>query len=772
MHTMGRFRGVFLTALMAVAGASAPALAEEVSDGRGLIQEMHRFNAQEGWARTGSALLLTRNGGASWADNTPSRGLEGISGGWFLNPAQGWLVGVNPQASGQLFMLELTEGGRSWNERLVPASALDSDNRYARAQIQFVDAQRGSILGKQATGTALSVGHLLRTEDGGRSWQRLPPPPSAGRFTFIDSERGFLVSAPTAEKLYATEDGGKSWRELSLAPGLVLHDLPAFRTPREGLVAVTIPGEKSRVVTFATRDGGRTWQEDASISLPVESSTEPAIAALSERGELAALAVKNVLLSVSNGDAVPLAGSVGPAAIQSLSFTDSQGWALVAEGACDERSCQQASRVVELDLGARKLAPREVLARSFSERREAGGMTPSASTTSLDKGIDKCAASTSGEMQSWKTYSPYKDANIYIGGSMRGCSQPNLTSSWVSTVFAQGWRLIPTWVGPQAACTTYGSRVSYDTATARTQGLNEASAAVSAAQALGLGTNTPIYYDMENYNETDASCNASTRAFINAWVERIKALGYIAGVYANAYDAQKDMIPGSVSQVPDSVWIASWYCNAGTASCSWTPTVFGIPGLSDSYWTNNQRIRQYWGDHNETYNGVTFTIDSNYANAPVATSGGTSGGSFTCDDGDACFTQYGPTTYWHRETLCGGSSIGVNGDLIWTYTDTTLANYARWKPNFSGTGGAATYSVAVFIPRCYATSQQARYRIYHNGVSDYATVNQNNAYDAWVTLGSYYFRNDGTEYVELVDNTGEALSLNRQIAFDAIRFSR
>ncbi len=80
--------------------------------------------------------------------------------------------------------------------------------------------------------------------------------------------------------------------------------------------------------------------------------------------------------------------------------------------------------------------------------------------------------------------------------------------------------------------------------------------------------------------------------------------------------------------------------------------------------------------------------------------------------------------------------------------------------------------MAAFIPRCYATSQQARYRIYHNGVSDYVTVNQNNASDAWVTLGSFYFRNDGTEYVELADNTGEALSLNRQIAFDAIRFSR
>jgi len=774
MHTLGRFRSVFVTALIAVASASAPALAEEAADGRGLIQEMRRLNAQEGWARTGSALLLTRNGGVFWNDITPSRGLEGVSSGWFLSSAQGWLVGVSPQAPGQLFVLETTEGGRSWSERLVQTSALDADNAYARAQVHFIDAQRGWLLGKQATSSAFSVGQLLRTEDGGNTWQRLPPPPAAGRITFIDSERGFMVGDPVAEKLYATEDGGKSWRELSLLPGYVLYDLPAFRTPREGLVAVTVPGEKPRVVTFATRDGGQTWQEDASISLPAGDYTEPAIAALSESGQLVALAVNNSILSPSNvARPLPLAGTLGPAAIQALSFTGSQGWALVSEGACDERSCQQSSRVVELDVGAQLRAPRDVLARSFSERREAGGMTPSASTTSFDKGFDKCTAATSSQMQTWKTYSPYKDANIYFGGSARACAQPNLTSSWVSTVFSQGWRLIPTWVGPQAPCSSYGTRISYDAATARTQGLNEASAAVSAAQALGLGSSTPLYYDMENYNETDAACNTAVRAFVNAWVERVKGSGYIAGVYGNAYDAQKDMTSAVISRPPDAVWIASWVCGGGTTSCNWTPTVWGIPGLSDSYWASNQRIRQYWGDHNETFGGVPFTIDSNYANAPVASSGGSTGGSFTCDDGDACFTLYGPSQYWHRETACGGASVGTGGDLYWTYVNgTTTSNSARWKPSFSGTGGAGSYAVAVFIPRCFGTTTQAKYRVYHNGVTDTVTVNQNNAYDAWVTLGTFYFNNNGTEYVELADSTGDSSTSYLQLSFDAVRFSR
>ncbi|MBN1208714.1 MAG: DUF1906 domain-containing protein [Myxococcaceae bacterium] len=763
-----------LTALVAVAVAAAPARAEQSADGRGLIQEMRRLSSQEGWARTGAALLLTRNGGASWGDITPSRGLEGVSGAWFIDAAQGWLVGVDPLAPGQLFVLETADGGRSWNEQLVPTSVLEKDSVYARAQVHFLDAQRGWLLGKVATSAAFSVGELLRTEDGGKTWQRLPAPPAAGRIVFIDGERGFMVGAPVAEKLYATEDGGKSWRELSLTPGYVLHDLPAFRTPREGFVAVTIPGEKPRVETFTTRDGGRSWQEDASIALPAGDYTDAAIAALSESGQLVALAVNNSVLAPSSLESpLSLTGALGPASIQALSFTGAQGWALVAEGACDERSCQQASRVVELDTGARLAAARDVLARSFSEPREAGGVAPLASTTSFDKGFDKCAAATSSQMQAWKTSSPYKDANIYFGGSARACAQPNLTSSWVSTVFSQGWRLIPTWVGPQSPCSGYSNKFSYDVATARTQGLNEASAAVSAAQALGLGSNTPLYYDMENYNETDTACNAAVRAFVNAWAERVKANGYIAGVYGNAWDVQKDMSPAAISLPPDAVWIASWACAANTTSCGWTPTVWGISGLSDSYWTNNQRIRQYWGAHNETFGGVQFNIDSNYANAPVATSGGGTGGSFTCDDGDSCFTLYGPSQYWHRETACGGSSVGTGGDLYWTYVNgSTTSNYARWKPNFSGTGGAGSYSVAVFIPRCFGTTQQAKYRVYHNGVTDTVTVNQNNAYDQWVTLGSFYFNNNGTEYVELADSTGESATSYLQISFDAVRFSR
>ncbi len=753
-------------AVVALALAASPALARPLADSSQLLRGMHRVDASQGWALSGASLQWTRDGGATWMDITPHNGIEGLSSTGFVDGAQGWLAGVNTEAPSQLRVLLTADGGRSWSERSVAASALEAGDVYSRAQAHFLDARRGWVLGQVASSSALSLGTLLRTEDGGETWQRLPPPPAAGHIVFVDQERGFLVGAPTFEKLYSTEDGGLSWQELSLAPGLGFYGLPVFRSPREGVVAVTLPGVQPRLATFATDDGGQSWKEEASLALPAGDYTDPVPAAFTE-GRLVALAVGGAVhLMGADEGVLPLSGALSAASVLSLSFAGEQGWALVAEGTCDERTCQRATRLVMIDA-----TPRDLLSR-LSIEAPSEPLEQLGATTSFDKGFDKCAAATTSQMQTWKTSSPYKDANIYYGGSARACSQPNLTSGWVSSAFAQGWRLIPTWVGPQAPCSGYSNKFSTNATTARTQGLNEASAAVSAAAALGLGAGTPLYYDLENYNETDTTCTTAVRAFVNAWVERVKQNGYLAGVYGNAYDAQHDWRAGVIANPPDAVWIASWVCSGGS-SCGWTPTVWGIPGLSDSYWTSNQRIRQYWGDHNETYGGVTFAIDSNYANGPVAGSGGGTGGTFTCDDGDSCFTLYGPSQYWHRETSCGGSSVGTGSDLYWTYVNgSTQSNYARWKPSFSGTGGAGSYSVSVFIPRCFGTSQQARYRIYHNGVSDYVTVNQNNLYDQWVTLGTFYFNNNGTEYVELSDATGESATSYRQISFDAVRFTK
>jgi len=142
--------------------------------------------------------------------------------------------------------------------------------------------------------------------------------------------------------------------------------------------------------------------------------------------------------------------------------------------------------------------------------------------------------------------------------------------------------------------------------------------------------------------------------------------------------------------------------------------------------------------------------------------GGTTPSTVIVDDQSAGFTRYGPSTYWYQ------ASIGYSAHMWYTYVNgSTKSNYAQWKPALPSSG---TYTVSVYIPNNNATAQLAQYRIYHNGVNNYATVNQNSYYDAWVTLGSFAFSGNGTEYVELADNTGEAVSTYRKIGFDAVKF--
>jgi hypothetical protein len=713
---------------------------------------------------------------------------------------------------------------------------------------------------------------------------------------FASAERGFMTGAPVPERLYRSLDGGRSWQQVSLAIRAahgqpLYYALPRFTTAVDGTLSVTVAGRRPRLLTFVTRDGGSTWVPARSLVLPGGDYSEPVPASLTSTGDPAAFAAGSSIVREPSGQGRPLTNRLAPAAaalpgrtaaargipsVGALSTDeDGSGWALVAEGHCTAGTCTQTTRLVGVD-GSGGSA--DLLVRAWVE---SAPPQTAASTTSFGKGFDQCAAGTVAQMQTWKTASPYQDANIYHGGSSRACGQVNLTASWVSAVFQQGWRLIPTWVGPQAPCSSFGNKFSYTASTARAQGQAEADAAVNAAAALGLGPGTPVYYDMEYY-PTSSACSVGVQAFVDGWTERVKARGYLSGVYGTATNTQTDWRPGLFANVPDAAWVAAWACT-GTAPCGFTPSVFGIPGLSDAYFTNNQRIRQYWGDHAETWGGVAFTVDANYANAPVAVADGaawpdlvvdsvstspasplagqavsfsavvrnagavatpagaavgvsfrvdgtqvatgsvaslaagasvtiagtgtwaatagthtlaavadpggliaeaneannqvsraiTVGGGvaqFVCDDGDSCFALYGPSAYWHRLTTCGGTALGYGGDMYWTYVNgTVVSNYARWTPAL---GGSGTYTVSVFIPRCYASSQTAKYKVVHGGVTEYKTVNQYPYYDAWVSLGTFSFTGTGGEYVELADATGESYTTKRILAFDAVRWVR
>lgn len=238
---------------------------------------------------------------------------------------------------------------------------------------------------------------------------------------------------------------------------------------------------------------------------------------------------------------------------------------------------------------------------------------PEGNGTNQGKGFEACAAPSTSTMQAWWSNTPWSWVGVYVGGAVRACSQPNLTSTWFNTTYAQGWRYQLIWVGPQAPCTTFGSRISYDTATAYQQGKNEAVSAWNAVHNLGFGnaTNTPIVYDMESF-PNDASCRAAVKSFMQGWVDQLAvAPAQVSGMYGSACGSYVQDL-ASLARPPFYVWPAAW---------DGDPSVYHVSCVSTSSWTNHQRVKQYQGGHNETWGGVTLNIDTDCADGPTAAGG-------------------------------------------------------------------------------------------------------------------------------------------------------
>jgi Rv2525c-like, glycoside hydrolase-like domain/Sortilin, neurotensin receptor 3, len=231
------------------------------------------------------------------------------------------------------------------------------------------------------------------------------------------------------------------------------------------------------------------------------------------------------------------------------------------------------------------------------------------------QGFDVCTLPSVSTMQTWWNHSPYSFYGLYLGGIQLPAQCAVANATWVSAVHQQGWSFIPTWVGPQAPCSPWSHKMSADPAVSYLQGRQEAEAASNQAYALGLTNNglggTIIYYDMEVFGGASLACRQAASSFMNGWVERLGELGNLAGGYGARNSYITDW--ASLVHAPVDVWVASWYANYYDPYAS----VSSIPWL-DGLWLNHQRIRQYAGDHHESWGGIGITIDSDVADGSVA----------------------------------------------------------------------------------------------------------------------------------------------------------
>ncbi|ROQ26534.1 peptidoglycan hydrolase-like protein with peptidoglycan-binding domain [Streptomyces sp. PanSC19] len=283
----------------------------------------------------------------------------------------------------------------------------------------------------------------------------------------------------------------------------------------------------------------------------------------------------------------------------------------------------------------------------------------------LGKGFDTCAAPSQAAMNAWQAGSPYSAVGVYISGSFRACAQPNLTASWVTGQTGNGWRLIPIDVGRQAPCTNFSLKMSTDPATAKSQGVTAAAAALTAAANLGIPAGSAVYSDIEGYAST-ASCKAAVLSYLSGWTERLHSGGYLSGFYSSASSGIKDAASeygNSAYTRVDHIFYAWWNGAADTDTGSYVPS---------TYWAGHQRIHQYAGNVTESYGGYSINIDRDYLDVGTGTPPAP-----TCTGTNLDFTAY-PTV-----------RSGSTGDQV--KAAQCLLKAAGYDPGApDGTFGAAT----------------------------------------------------------------------------------
>lgn len=253
---------------------STPALA--AYSGPALL-ELHMFNATRGWGLTENQILITRDGGDSWAQ-VPLADIPynpSITT-YFIDPDIAYFF-VPGTASQPGQFLGTRDSGANWENNITP---------FDNAEIYFSDDNNGFAMQTLSKTNEQMPVAIYQTLDRGKTWlpvfthvgsQSDTNLPAAGIKTglsFIDSSQGFigLRDQKNSVALYHALDAGRNWvkQELTLPDNLTgdyqSTAWPALFFPKNdtnGFAPVSFVNSVSGAATlifYRTNDTGATWQ--------------------------------------------------------------------------------------------------------------------------------------------------------------------------------------------------------------------------------------------------------------------------------------------------------------------------------------------------------------------------------------------------------------------------------------------------------------------------------------------------------------------------------
>lgn len=139
-----------------------------------------------------------------------------------------------------------------------------------------------SVVNNQIAWASGSQGAVLRTTDGGTTWQALAIPGTDSvdfrSLKAFSADEAFVLSAGEPALLYHTTDGGQSWqlRYENRTPGIFFDALAFWDTTHGIAMSDPIDGQ---FVLIATHDGGQHWEPLSTKRLPPPASGEAGFAA-------------------------------------------------------------------------------------------------------------------------------------------------------------------------------------------------------------------------------------------------------------------------------------------------------------------------------------------------------------------------------------------------------------------------------------------------------------------------------------------------------------
>ncbi len=292
-------------------------------------------SGEDGWVCGGQAtaaepgvILATTDGGASWADTTPSGLTESLTNASFVDATHGWIGTYDGH------ILKTTDGGASWKTIVLGRSY------RGYVTVDFVDATHGWAGG--------AAGRILRSTDGGKTWtggrvQGLNPQTSVIQLDFVNRNDGWALAEDEwgDSLVITTNDGGRFWRPVDTGTQMVSGICAGSPTDvwLVGQDWMDYYDTQSPTVFRHSSDGGFSWQ--------TSSVTAPAMPYVIAAGGASVCAVGDGILVSSDSGATWQSGSSGQqywfSAADAVSATDV--WAVESGGALLHSS--DGSRFVE-----------------------------------------------------------------------------------------------------------------------------------------------------------------------------------------------------------------------------------------------------------------------------------------------------------------------------------------------------------------------------------------------------------------------------------------